>query len=132
MKKLTLIIFAISVVGCSYEFNSSTRWDPESHSVSTELLYYHQRGVFSEVKKNAREICENKGKERCKDSFKGYQLQHLGTAIRKQGDRGWPYDLSMGFELILLDMKSLFRCTIKRGPKPCVKIRSDYVGGGGS
>jgi hypothetical protein len=53
MKKLTLIIFAISVVGCSYEFNSSTRWKENLNIATTELLYLHQRGVFVDVLINA-------------------------------------------------------------------------------
>ena len=47
MKKLTLIIFAISVVGCSgYSFRS---WDDTT--TGAELKYIHRSDAFLEAKK---------------------------------------------------------------------------------
>ena len=77
MKKLTLIIFAISIVGCSgysfhsaefkgkYGTNKKTGDSVVFYSTNsrTELKYIHRSEEFLEAKKNASWRCENRGKK---------------------------------------------------------------------
>ena len=128
MKKLTLIIFAISVVGCSgYSFRS---WDDTT--TGAELEYIHRSKAFLESKKNASLRCENVGKKSSR--FKGYELQHISTINRTIEERNLHLKENHGLLVNLynqnMDKKSIFLCICR--PKPCVKTRSDYVGGGGS
>ena len=77
MKKLTLIIFAISIVGCSgYSFHSAEfkgKYGIRKKSGDavlvyttnsrTELKYIHRSEAFLEAEKNASLRCENRGKK---------------------------------------------------------------------
>ena len=121
MKKLTLIIFAISVVGCSgYSFRSwealkakdriRSRTIGDSitimgYLVHAELEYFHRSEAFLEAKKNASLRCEYEGKEI--RSFKGYELQHISTINRTIEERT---------KEKYMDKKSNFLCIHKLGP----------------
>jgi len=138
MKKLTLIIFAISIVGCSgYSFHSAEFKGKYvirkksgdavlvfSTNSRTELKYIHRSEAFLEAEKNASLRCEYEGKEIRR--FKGYELQHISTNNRTIGERTQEYKGGRGFLSFQnlqhslnkkMDKKSIFLCIHKLVPK---------------